>query len=399
MLADDSGIELAALDGAPGVVTARWSEGNHVEKALAAVEGRDRRARYVCELVALSPDGRELRGTGVLDGTIALEPAGSEGFGFDPVFVPLGESAHGRRAGRCVEGGALAPRARGAGATRPRLTAAARPARHQLTSAPSTITFAITYSQTSRIAGPGERLEDGVVLRDVDVHRQPLERRLEDHRSRDRARQNLAHRHVGVRQHVVGGRQEHEEADRRDADRDHPGRGRVAREADVPLQHLLADRPDHERREQGDQRADHHHRRERLAVQEAAVRPAVDDVEGALEHAEERQRRPEQEGAADDPERRGVRLDGAHGAEDRVERRVRERLRQLADEERALVGLVHEAEEREREEEQRHEREQREVGDHRGQVGAAVGEVLTENQPHSAAVCSPPWTRLRRSPT
>ena len=91
MLADDSGIELAALAGAPGVVTARWSEGDHVAKALAAVEGKDRRARYVCELVALSPEGRERRGTGVLDGTIAYEPAGSEGFGFDPVFIPLGE--------------------------------------------------------------------------------------------------------------------------------------------------------------------------------------------------------------------------------------------------------------------------------------------------------------------
>jgi XTP/dITP diphosphohydrolase len=92
MLADDSGIELAALDGAPGVVTARWSKGDHIAKALAAVEGKDRRARYVCELVALSPEGRELRGAGVLDGTIAHQPAGGEGFGFDPVFVPLGEA-------------------------------------------------------------------------------------------------------------------------------------------------------------------------------------------------------------------------------------------------------------------------------------------------------------------
>jgi XTP/dITP diphosphohydrolase len=92
MLADDSGIELAALDGAPGVVTARWAKGDHVAKALAAVEGKDRRARYVCELVALSPEGRELRGVGVLDGTIAHQPAGREGFGFDPVFVPLGEA-------------------------------------------------------------------------------------------------------------------------------------------------------------------------------------------------------------------------------------------------------------------------------------------------------------------
>jgi XTP/dITP diphosphohydrolase len=92
MLADDSGIELAALGGAPGVVTARWAAGRHAERALDAVEGKDRRARYVCELVALSPEGREVRGTGVLVGTIARAPAGSEGFGFDPVFVPDGET-------------------------------------------------------------------------------------------------------------------------------------------------------------------------------------------------------------------------------------------------------------------------------------------------------------------
>jgi XTP/dITP diphosphohydrolase len=93
MLADDSGIEVAALGGRPGVLTARWAEGRHVEKLLAALEGKDdRSARYVCELVAIGPDRRELRGTGVLEGSIALEPAGGEGFGFDPVFVPRGET-------------------------------------------------------------------------------------------------------------------------------------------------------------------------------------------------------------------------------------------------------------------------------------------------------------------
>ena len=92
MVADDSGIELAALGGGPGVHTQPWSEGRHVEKALAAVDGADRSARYVCELVLLSPDGTEHRGTGVLDGRIAEAPAGDEGFGFDPVFVPLGET-------------------------------------------------------------------------------------------------------------------------------------------------------------------------------------------------------------------------------------------------------------------------------------------------------------------
>jgi XTP/dITP diphosphohydrolase len=92
MLADDSGIELAALQGGPGVRTARWAEGRHVERALEAVDGGDRRARYVCELVCISPDGEEVRGTGILAGAIASTPAGTEGFGFDPVFVPAGET-------------------------------------------------------------------------------------------------------------------------------------------------------------------------------------------------------------------------------------------------------------------------------------------------------------------
>jgi XTP/dITP diphosphohydrolase len=93
MLADDSGIEVAALGGGPGVHTARWAEDRHVEKLLAALAGRDDRgARYVCELVAIAPDGTEARGTGVLEGTIARAPAGEEGFGFDPIFIPLGET-------------------------------------------------------------------------------------------------------------------------------------------------------------------------------------------------------------------------------------------------------------------------------------------------------------------
>ena len=93
MLADDSGIEVAALGGEPGVHTARWAEGRHVEKLLGALGGTDdRRARYVCELVAIGPDGTEARGTGILEGTIALAPAGDEGFGFDPLFIPRGET-------------------------------------------------------------------------------------------------------------------------------------------------------------------------------------------------------------------------------------------------------------------------------------------------------------------
>jgi XTP/dITP diphosphohydrolase len=93
MLADDSGIEVTALGQGPGVVTARWAEGRHVEKLLAALDGEaDRSARYVCALVAISPEREEVCATGVLEGTIALAPAGKGGFGFDPVFVPRGEA-------------------------------------------------------------------------------------------------------------------------------------------------------------------------------------------------------------------------------------------------------------------------------------------------------------------
>ena len=72
--------------------SARWAD-DGVARALEELEGaNDRRARYVCELVALSPDGAELRGTGILQGTIAAEPRGDEGFGYDPIFVPDGET-------------------------------------------------------------------------------------------------------------------------------------------------------------------------------------------------------------------------------------------------------------------------------------------------------------------
>jgi XTP/dITP diphosphohydrolase len=94
VLGEDSGLEVAALGGRPGIHSARYAaEGQEAIAKLLAELGRaeDRRARYICELVALAPDGREVRGTGVLEGRIAGEPSGSEGFGYDPVFVPSGE--------------------------------------------------------------------------------------------------------------------------------------------------------------------------------------------------------------------------------------------------------------------------------------------------------------------
>ena len=90
-LGEDSGIEVAALSGRPGIASARWAE-DGVAALLEVLDGAtDRRARYVCELVALSPHGEERRGTGILEGSIASERRGEEGFGYDPIFVPEGE--------------------------------------------------------------------------------------------------------------------------------------------------------------------------------------------------------------------------------------------------------------------------------------------------------------------
>jgi XTP/dITP diphosphohydrolase len=91
VLGEDSGIEVAALGGRPGIASARWSE-DGVAQILGELGGSDdRRARYVCELVGVSPSGAELRGRGVLEGRIAEARRGSEGFGYDPIFVPDGE--------------------------------------------------------------------------------------------------------------------------------------------------------------------------------------------------------------------------------------------------------------------------------------------------------------------
>ena len=97
ILGEDSGLEVEGLGGAPGVRSARWAgpDSDPVEKLLEELRGADadeRAARYVCELVCLSPQLEEFRGTGTLDGWIAKERRGWEGFGYDPVFIPRGEA-------------------------------------------------------------------------------------------------------------------------------------------------------------------------------------------------------------------------------------------------------------------------------------------------------------------
>ncbi len=89
---EDSGIEAAALEGRPGIASARWAKDGVSALLAALVQETDRRVRYVSELVVISPAGEELRGTGTLDGVVADAPRGTEGFGYDPIVIPLGES-------------------------------------------------------------------------------------------------------------------------------------------------------------------------------------------------------------------------------------------------------------------------------------------------------------------
>ncbi|HZD66250.1 MAG TPA: RdgB/HAM1 family non-canonical purine NTP pyrophosphatase [Acidimicrobiales bacterium] len=95
-VADDTGLEVEALDGAPGVHSARYagpraSDADNVAKLLAALSGvADRRARFTTVALVAWPDGREVVATGGVGGWIAPEPRGTAGFGYDPVFVPDG---------------------------------------------------------------------------------------------------------------------------------------------------------------------------------------------------------------------------------------------------------------------------------------------------------------------
>ena len=96
-VADDSGLEVDALDGAPGVYSARYAgehgnDGKNMAKLLDAlrdVPQAQRTARFVCTACCMFPDGRQILTRGVCEGTIAFAASGDGGFGYDPVFLPL----------------------------------------------------------------------------------------------------------------------------------------------------------------------------------------------------------------------------------------------------------------------------------------------------------------------
>jgi non-canonical purine NTP pyrophosphatase (RdgB/HAM1 family) len=95
VLADDSGLEIDALDGRPGVITAyyggadlTWAERReYVLSELARFDGDDRRARFVCYLHFIDDEGAELAVNASVEGTIATRDRGEHGFSFDPIFV------------------------------------------------------------------------------------------------------------------------------------------------------------------------------------------------------------------------------------------------------------------------------------------------------------------------
>jgi XTP/dITP diphosphohydrolase len=99
-IADDSGIEIDALGGAPGVRSARWAdEGDWIQRVLRELEGvpdGERGCRYVCAAAAAWPDpqAREFVVRGVVEGRVAAGPRGTGGFGYDPIMVP--SEGHGR---------------------------------------------------------------------------------------------------------------------------------------------------------------------------------------------------------------------------------------------------------------------------------------------------------------
>jgi len=97
-LADDSGLSIAALDGAPGIFSARWAGPDkdfahamaQVERRLEEIGSDDRTAWFTSALAVAWPDGPTLVVEGRVDGVVTFPPRGDRGFGYDPIFVPAG---------------------------------------------------------------------------------------------------------------------------------------------------------------------------------------------------------------------------------------------------------------------------------------------------------------------
>ena len=92
IIADDSGLEILALDNMPGLRSARFAEecGGHKEafkKIFKNLEGKDRSARFICDIVLVNVEDKPLLFEGIVPGRIATTPDGESGFGYDPIFI------------------------------------------------------------------------------------------------------------------------------------------------------------------------------------------------------------------------------------------------------------------------------------------------------------------------
>ena len=99
-LADDSGLSVAALNGAPGVYSARWAGPNRdfsaamtaVKEALLKTQSDDARAEFICALAIVWPDGQAISVEGKIEGVLKFPARGTRGFGYDPIFQPYGHN-------------------------------------------------------------------------------------------------------------------------------------------------------------------------------------------------------------------------------------------------------------------------------------------------------------------
>jgi XTP/dITP diphosphohydrolase len=125
-VADDSGIEIDHLDGAPGIHSARWTgDGDWIPRVLRELDGVEpagRTCRYVCAAAAVWPDGREVVVRGEVEGVVVDAPRGDGGFGYDPIVAPV--EGDGRTFGemRADEKHAISHRARAFLELAPQLT-------------------------------------------------------------------------------------------------------------------------------------------------------------------------------------------------------------------------------------------------------------------------------------
>lgn len=94
VIADDSGLCVECLDGRPGIYSARYAgeeatDDENIKKLLEEMDGEENRsAKFVCSIAMIYPDGTELTSSGEVLGSITTEKRGTNGFGYDPVFVP-----------------------------------------------------------------------------------------------------------------------------------------------------------------------------------------------------------------------------------------------------------------------------------------------------------------------